>query len=138
MGWGSVRYGRVFDRTVGASGWSRRELKVARAELEHKTGKELSTTEVLELEARLREEGYGDSSLNRVGYGDDKSGNTSRSLGAAFLGVRFDEDLGRDNETLSTGYLLPFEIVSIHLLVVLVGAGYLARAKRRVTRIEDE
>jgi NADH-quinone oxidoreductase subunit J len=28
-------------------------------------------------------------------------------------------------------YLLPFEIVSIHLLVVLVGAAYLARAKRR-------
>ena len=30
-----------------------------------------------------------------------------------------------------TGYLLPFEIVSVHLLVVLVGAAYLARAKRR-------
>ena len=30
-----------------------------------------------------------------------------------------------------SGYLLPFEIVSIHLLVVLVGAAYLARAKRR-------
>ena len=28
-------------------------------------------------------------------------------------------------------YLLPFEIVSVHLLVVLVGAAYLARAKRR-------
>lgn len=33
---------------------------------------------------------------------------------------------------LSTGYLLPFEIVSVHLLVVLVGAAYLARTKRRV------
>jgi NADH-quinone oxidoreductase subunit J len=30
-----------------------------------------------------------------------------------------------------TSYLLPFEIVSVHLLVVLVGAAYLARAKRR-------
>lgn len=29
-------------------------------------------------------------------------------------------------------YLLPFEIVSVHLLVVLVGAAYLARAKRKV------
>jgi NADH-quinone oxidoreductase subunit J len=28
-------------------------------------------------------------------------------------------------------YLLPFEIISIHLLVVLIGAAYLARAKRR-------
>jgi NADH:ubiquinone oxidoreductase subunit 6 (subunit J) len=27
--------------------------------------------------------------------------------------------------------LLPFEIVSVHLLVVLIGAAYLARAKRR-------
>jgi NADH:ubiquinone oxidoreductase subunit 6 (subunit J) len=32
---------------------------------------------------------------------------------------------------LSSGYLFPFEIVSIHLLVVLVGASYLARAKQR-------
>ena len=64
-------------------------------------------------------------------------GNTSRSLGMAFLGARPDRDLGQPAEELSTGYLLPFEIISIHLLVVLVGASYLARAKRRVTRIED-
>lgn len=37
--------------------------------------------------------------------------------------------------TLSTGYLLPFEIASVHLLVVLIGAAYLARAKRRVETI---
>lgn len=30
-----------------------------------------------------------------------------------------------------SGYLLPFEAISIHLLVVLVGAAYLARTKRR-------
>ena len=30
-----------------------------------------------------------------------------------------------------SGYLLAFEIISVHLLVVLVGAAYLARAKRR-------
>ena len=30
-----------------------------------------------------------------------------------------------------SGYLLPFEIVSVHLLVVLIGAAYLARPKRR-------
>lgn len=33
-------------------------------------------------------------------------------------------------------YLLPFEIVSVHLLVVLIGAAYLARAKRREERPE--
>jgi NADH-quinone oxidoreductase subunit J len=31
----------------------------------------------------------------------------------------------------AVGYLLPFEVVSVHLLVVLIGAAYLARAKRR-------
>jgi NADH-quinone oxidoreductase subunit J len=44
-------------------------------------------------------------------------------LGAAFLGVPDER---------GTAFLLPFEIVSIHLLVVLVAAAYLARAKRRV------
>ncbi len=43
-------------------------------------------------------------------------------LGAAFLGVPDER---------GTAYLLPFEIVSIHLLVVLVAAAYLARATRR-------
>jgi NADH:ubiquinone oxidoreductase subunit 6 (subunit J) len=36
---------------------------------------------------------------------------------------------GRARQQVS--YLLPFEIVSVHLLVVLIGAAYLARAKRR-------
>lgn len=73
------------------------------------------------------------------GYNPVYVGNTARPLGAALLGVRFDKDLsiGADHHhhedvNLSTGYLLPFEIVSVHLLVVLVGAAYLARAKRRV------
>jgi len=80
---------------------------------------------------------YGPSSLSHGGYNKPMEGNTSRSLGSAFLGARFDKDLGRPGDELSSGYLLPFEIVSIHLLVVLVGAAYLARAKRRVTRIEE-
>jgi NADH-quinone oxidoreductase subunit J len=58
-----------------------------------------------------------------------QAGGTGRSLGLAFLGLRPDR-AGSDSS--STGYLLPFEIVSVHLLVVLVGAAYLARAKRRV------
>ncbi|MGB0740436.1 MAG: NADH-quinone oxidoreductase subunit J [Planctomycetaceae bacterium] len=57
-------------------------------------------------------------------------GNTLRPLGLALLGARPDLDL-HDGDTLSTGYLLPFEIVSVHLLVVLIGAAYLARAKRK-------
>ncbi len=41
--------------------------------------------------------------------------------------------LPKHSVPLSAGYLLPFEIVSVHLLVVLVGAAYLARTKRRAT-----
>ena len=72
------------------------------------------------------------------GYNAAAEGNTARPLGAALLGVRFDKDLDSGDShahahgNVSTGYLLPFEIVSVHLLVVLVGAAYLARAKRRV------
>mgnify|MGYP003340896586 CR=1 FL=1 len=40
--------------------------------------------------------------------------------------------LGKLLFSATAGYLLPFEIVSVHLLVVLVGAAYLARTKRRV------
>jgi len=34
-----------------------------------------------------------------------------------------------------TTYPLPFEIISVHLLVVLIGASYLARAKRRAREV---
>ncbi len=51
-------------------------------------------------------------------------------LGMALVGVRVDEPAAGGHRS---GYLLPFEIVSVHLLVVLVGAAYLARAKRRKT-----
>jgi len=65
------------------------------------------------------------------GYNLPREGNTTRSLGLSFLGTRPDKDLGNTPGALTPGYLLPFEIVSVHLLVVLVGAAYLARAKRR-------
>ena len=49
------------------------------------------------------------------------------------VGLRF---LGFAGAT-GGGYLLPFEIVSVHLLVVLVGAAYLARAKKRVEDLPE-
>jgi NADH-quinone oxidoreductase subunit J len=69
-------------------------------------------------------------------------------LGEAFLGVpeampvaplsgmprQIDRASGKEAPTpyrKQVAYLLPFEIVSVHLLVVLIGAAYLARAKRR-------
>lgn len=87
-----------------------------------------------------------------------QQGNTTRPLGLSFLSLRPDRDLNlgvpaesasaantsavvpgmpssmspsKPVAPLSVGYLLPFEIVSVHLLVVLVGAAYLARTKRR-------
>jgi NADH:ubiquinone oxidoreductase subunit 6 (subunit J) len=61
----------------------------------------------------------------------------SKYLGAALLGdPRATPDAPITSspvkrERTRMNYLLPFEIVSVHLLVVLVGAAYLARAKRR-------
>lgn len=81
-----------------------------------------------------------------------ETGGTIHPLGFSLLGARPDRDLNTPTglqrlsdgfyvlrpqskakkDALSTGYLLPFEIASVHLLVVLIGAAYLARAKRRV------
>jgi len=54
-------------------------------------------------------------------------------IGTALVGVRVDDPPPGTPPGVRSGYLLPFEIVSVHLLVVLVGAAYLARAKRRRT-----
>jgi len=59
---------------------------------------------------------------------------TSTPIGMGLLGARVDKlDADRPIELRKgmSSYLLPFEIVSVHLLVVLVGAAYLARTKRR-------
>lgn len=59
---------------------------------------------------------------------------TSTPIGMGLLGARVDKLDADRPEKLKRGmssYLLPFEIVSVHLLVVLVGAAYLARTKRR-------
>jgi NADH-quinone oxidoreductase subunit J len=65
---------------------------------------------------------------------------TTQQLGQSFLGAT--QAMPRANLTgmpagakaeqrQEVAYLLPFEIISVHLLVVLIGAAYLARAKRR-------
>jgi NADH:ubiquinone oxidoreductase subunit 6 (subunit J) len=54
-------------------------------------------------------------------------------LGMALVGVRVDGPPAGSPAVGRSGYLLPFEIISVHLLVVLVAAAYLARAKRRKT-----
>jgi NADH-quinone oxidoreductase subunit J len=70
----------------------------------------------------------------------DAESGTER-LGLGLMGVRTDrldpnkelnpKELAVRRGGMS-GYLLPFEIISIHLVVVWVGAAYLARARRRI------
>lgn len=58
---------------------------------------------------------------------------TATKIGMGLSGPRVDK-LEQPNAELRSGmasYLLPFEIVSVHLLVVLIGAAYLARTKKR-------
>lgn len=58
---------------------------------------------------------------------------TATPVGAALSGIRVDRlnvEQGQPfRENTLSGYLLPFVIVSVHLLVVLIGAAYMARAK---------
>jgi NADH:ubiquinone oxidoreductase subunit 6 (subunit J) len=63
---------------------------------------------------------------------------TATAVGAGLAGVRVDRLNAAPEEVPAVvlentcaGYLLPFVIVSVHLLVVLVGAAYLARTKSR-------
>ncbi|QDT64048.1 NADH-quinone oxidoreductase subunit J family protein [Calycomorphotria hydatis] len=65
-------------------------------------------------------EQLGDAETNAT-YAD---GGTTMALGLKLLGIG--EVPGGES---GVGFLLPFEIVSIHLLVVLIAAAYLARAK---------
>jgi len=57
-------------------------------------------------------------------------------IGGKLMGLSIDkldkQESGDESEIGGmVGYLLPFEIASVHLLVVLIGAGYMARTKRR-------
>lgn len=62
--------------------------------------------------------------------------NTATPIAMGLLGARVDQlDQPRETRGVMSGYLLHFEIVSVHLLVVLIGAAYLARAKRKTTAI---
>lgn len=58
---------------------------------------------------------------------------TTAQLGLGLVGVRTDQLNAPAQEAPQgmSGYLLPFEIVSVHLLAVLVGAAFLARSYYR-------
>ncbi len=64
---------------------------------------------------------------------------TSTPIGLALSGVRVDQ-LDEPSEQLRrgmSGYLFPFVIISMHLLVVLIGASYMARTKRLSGRVVE-
>ena len=56
------------------------------------------------------------------------------SIGAALIGLRNDSLAQEDAQLRAgmSGYFIHFEIVSVHLLIVLIGAAYLARARHSV------
>jgi len=68
---------------------------------------------------------------------DPASAPYSAVLGQGFLGVGIGPAHMEGKRPVRVNYLLPFEIVSVHLLVVLIGAAYLARAKRRRPVVEN-
>jgi len=78
---------------------------------------------------------FGSSTVQTPGYNQQGEGSTVRRIGGALSGLRT-ESLRDGRPVERPGYLLPFEVVSVHLLVVLVGASYLARAKRRTSGSE--
>jgi NADH-quinone oxidoreductase subunit J len=61
-------------------------------------------------------------------------GESATQLGWGLVGIRVDQPQQADPVLRAgmSGYLLPFEIISMHLLVVLIGAAYLARTRRKV------
>jgi len=83
------------------------------------------------LDARLLEQAVQESNLST----DTATAPYSAVIGQGFIGVPVGpphiEHPGGEPTVVRAAYLLPFEIVSVHLLVVLIGAAYLARAKRR-------
>ena len=61
-------------------------------------------------------------------------------LGLALTGIRVDT-LGETGDAVQggkAGYLMPFIIVSVHLLVVLIGAAYMARTKKLSHATDDK
>ncbi len=67
---------------------------------------------------------------------DARSGSNTALLGQVLTGIKEAQPTGAipgvpGASRRQVAYLLPFEIVSVHLLVVLIAAAYLARAKRK-------
>lgn len=84
------------------------------------------------LAAAFRYEGWQQANPDRATLTSVEADTTAR-LGLSLVGIRPDKLDDGTRKAGMSGYLFPFIIVSVHLLVVLVGAAYMARAKKRVT-----
>lgn len=84
------------------------------------------------LAAAFRYEGWQQAELGDTTPTSSQADTTAR-LGLSLVGVRPDKLDDSPRKAGMSGYLFPFIIVSVHLLVVLVGAAYMARAKKRTT-----
>jgi NADH-quinone oxidoreductase subunit J len=71
------------------------------------------------------------NSLSGIALGQSLLGINEATPKAQLTGLTSATAESKAPERTRLSYLLPFEIVSVHLLVVLIGAAYLARAKRR-------
>lgn len=84
------------------------------------------------LAAAFRYEGWQQAKPDTATLTSAEADTTAR-LGLSLVGIRPDKLDDGTRKAGMSGYLFPFIIVSVHLLVVLVGAAYMARAKKRVT-----
>lgn len=93
----------------------------------------------------LKPDAFKFSTGNSERMSDPATSMSSVTLGQSFLGlseatprgqVSGIQDPTKQIKRTQANYFLPFEIVSVHLLVVLIGAAYLARAKRRQEALE--
>jgi NADH-quinone oxidoreductase subunit J len=106
--------------------------------LSHSTAKPGKTVAEFAPKTKLTSEGKTDREQRRQRNRSDDGAAQSRYadlIGEGFVGVGVGPAHQEPNQpegyVIRTNYLLPFEIVSVHLLVVLIGAAYLARAKRK-------
>ncbi len=65
-----------------------------------------------------------------IGLSSPQQQSTGTQIGSSLLGLRPEASLNQPGSESLAGYVLPFELISVYLLVVLIGSAYLARAKR--------
>ena len=73
---------------------------------------------------------FGTASVATAGYNQQGEGSTVRRIGGALSGLRTESLRDGRPDVKRPGYLLPFEIISMHLLVVLVGLVAVKPSKR--------